>query len=75
MTDCTCGAPLDAEPEDHDLSCPERYGHVMVLDEFEAIVFCNFSQREADNLELLARIVERGNAALADLPPEGEWQS
>lgn len=27
MTDCTCGAPLDAEPEDHDLNCPESpYG-------------------------------------------------
>jgi hypothetical protein len=21
--DCTCGAPEDAEPEDHDLDCPE----------------------------------------------------
>lgn len=22
--DCTCGAPEDAEPEDHDLDCPEH---------------------------------------------------
>lgn len=24
MTDCTCWAPEDAEPEDHDLDCPEH---------------------------------------------------
>ena len=24
MSDCTCGAPEDAEPEDHDLDCPEQ---------------------------------------------------
>ena len=24
MSDCTCGAPDDAEPEDHDLDCPEH---------------------------------------------------
>jgi hypothetical protein len=24
MSDCTCGAPEDAEPEDHDLDCPEH---------------------------------------------------
>jgi hypothetical protein len=29
--DCTCGAPDDAEPEDHDTDCPENPG----LDEEE----------------------------------------
>jgi hypothetical protein len=24
MSDCTCYAPDDAEPEDHDLDCPEH---------------------------------------------------
>jgi hypothetical protein len=24
MAECTCGAPDDAEPEDHDLDCPEH---------------------------------------------------
>ena len=24
MGDCTCYAPDDAEPEDHDLDCPEH---------------------------------------------------
>lgn len=25
--DCTCGAPDDAEPEDHDTDCPENPGN------------------------------------------------
>lgn len=29
MADCTCGAPLDAEPAEHGLSCP-KWGAVMV---------------------------------------------
>lgn len=24
MSECTCFAPEDAEPEDHDLDCPEH---------------------------------------------------
>jgi hypothetical protein len=24
VSDCTCYAPDDAEPEDHDLDCPEH---------------------------------------------------
>lgn len=24
MSDCTCHAPADAEPEDHDADCPEN---------------------------------------------------
>jgi hypothetical protein len=27
MTDCTCFAPDDAEPEDHDDDCPENPGN------------------------------------------------
>lgn len=26
MSDCTCHAPEDAEPEDHDADCPEYSG-------------------------------------------------
>lgn len=43
------------------------------MTEFEAIVAAEYTQSEADNLELMARIVERGNAALEGLPEEGEW--
>lgn len=45
------------------------------MSEFEEIVAAEYTQREADNLELMARVIERGNAALEGLPPEGEWQS
>lgn len=45
------------------------------MDAFEEIVAAEYIQCEADNLELMARVIERGNTALADLPPEGEWQS
>lgn len=43
------------------------------LEIFWAIIGRSFKQREADNLELMARIIERGNARLAGLPEEGEW--
>lgn len=44
------------------------------MDAFEEIVAAEYTQCEADALELMARIIERGNAALEGLPPEGEWQ-
>lgn len=43
------------------------------MTEFEEIVAANYRQCEMDGLELMARIIERGNAALEGLPPEGEW--
>lgn len=40
---------------------------------FQQVVSDSYKQREVDELERAARAVERGNATLADLPPEGEW--
>lgn len=45
------------------------------MSEFERIVAENYKQREMDDLELAALAVERGNANLEGLPPEGEWQA
>lgn len=44
------------------------------MTEFETIVAAEYTQREMDDLEMMARIIERGNAALEGLPPEGEWR-
>lgn len=43
------------------------------MSEFEEIVAANYRQREMDELERAARVIERGNQRLAELPPEGEW--
>ena len=42
---------------------------------FQQVISDSYKQREMDSLERAARAVERGDAKLADLPPEGEWLS
>lgn len=45
------------------------------FEEFQAVVARSYKQREKDSLEEWAAMVERLNAKLAGLPPEGEWTS
>ena len=66
---CTCDH-LNGAP------CPRHREQRERIDAaFRVLVRDNYRQRQMDELERAALAVERGNALLDDLPPEGTWQS
>lgn len=48
---------------------------VTEAEDFWELVGRMAATRQMGELERAARVIERGNAALEGLPPEGEWQS